>query len=174
MTKLSKCLFCKMYYVMNYLRLIYFKARYKTFRNKYNIHPSFKFNGVDIEFYGNGIIEIAENCYVGNRSALASLEGQKITIGKNCSISHNVRIYTQNRNPIDIISNKDVIRFKKGDVNIGANCWIGANVFIVQGVNIGDNVVVGANSVVTKDIKSNVIVAGSPAKIIKENKFTAR
>lgn len=75
---------------------------------------------------------------------------------------------------------------------IGENCWInqqvtlgykdksrapiiGDNVVITCGskvlgpITIGDNVVVGANAVVTKDIKSNVIVGGIPAKVIKEN-----
>ncbi|MDO5851801.1 MAG: sugar O-acetyltransferase [Methanobacteriaceae archaeon] len=55
-------------------------------------------------------------------------------------------------------------------VKIGDRCWIGANSIILPGVTIGDNVVIGAGSVVTKDIPSNVIAAGIPAKIIKENK----
>jgi len=55
-------------------------------------------------------------------------------------------------------------------VKIGDRCWIGSNTIILPGVTIGDNVVVGAGSVVTKDIPSDVIVAGSPAKIIRENK----
>ena len=140
------------------------------YRLKYNIDPTFKFNGVDIEFYGNGDILIEKNCYVGNRTVFASAEDQKIVIGDNCMISHNVRIYTKNRDPKDVISNNKTINFKYGDVIVGSNCWIGSNVFINQGVVIGDNVVIGANSVVTKNISSNLIVAGSPAKeIIKTN-----
>ncbi len=50
---------------------------------------------------------------------------------------------------------------------IGNNVTLGCNVVIIGDVNIGDNVVVGAGSVVTKDIPSNSIVAGVPAKIIK-------
>jgi NDP-sugar pyrophosphorylase family protein len=52
----------------------------------------------------------------------------------------------------------------------GNNTWIGANVFIKEGVNIGNYVVIGANSVVTKDIPSNCIAVGAPIQIIKENK----
>lgn len=58
--------------------------------------------------------------------------------------------------------------YKYGNVEIGDNCWIGANVFINPGVKIGDFVVIGANSVVTKDIPSYSIAVGSPAKIIKK------
>lgn len=50
---------------------------------------------------------------------------------------------------------------------IGENCWIGANVRICKGVTIGDNSVVAACSVVTKDVPANCIVAGNPAKVVK-------
>ena len=56
---------------------------------------------------------------------------------------------------------------REGPIKIGKNCWIGANVVILPGVNIGDNVIVGAGSVVTKSFDSGVIIAGNPAKIIR-------
>jgi acetyltransferase-like isoleucine patch superfamily enzyme len=52
---------------------------------------------------------------------------------------------------------------------IGKECFIGARAIILPGVSIGDHVIVGAGSVVTKDVQSNCIVAGNPAKIIKDN-----
>ena len=52
-------------------------------------------------------------------------------------------------------------------VIIGDNVWIGYRAMILKGVTIGDNSVVAANSVVTKDVPSNSIVAGNPAKIIR-------
>lgn len=55
-------------------------------------------------------------------------------------------------------------------IKIGNNVWIGGNVCVMPGVTIGDNVVIGAGSVVTKDIHSNVIAAGTPCKVIKELK----
>jgi acetyltransferase-like isoleucine patch superfamily enzyme len=55
----------------------------------------------------------------------------------------------------------------KGEIIIGSNVWIGDKVTILGGVKIGDNVIIGANSVVTKDIPSNTMVAGVPARIIK-------
>lgn len=50
---------------------------------------------------------------------------------------------------------------------IGDNCYIGTGATILGPVTIGDNVTIGAGAVVTKDIPSNVVVAGNPAKIIK-------
>ncbi len=52
-------------------------------------------------------------------------------------------------------------------VNIGNDCWFGANVVVCPGVTIGDNCVIGAGSVVTKDIPSNSFAAGIPAKVIR-------
>jgi maltose O-acetyltransferase len=48
------------------------------------------------------------------------------------------------------------------------NVWIGASATINPGVTIGNNVVVGAGAVVTKDVPDNVVVAGVPAKVIRE------
>ena len=56
-----------------------------------------------------------------------------------------------------------------GPVNIGKNCFIGVGALIMPGVSIGDETVVGAGAVVTKSFPSNCIVAGNPARIIREN-----
>ena len=52
-------------------------------------------------------------------------------------------------------------------ISIGRNCWLGDKVAILGGVSLGDGVVVGAGSVVTKSFPNNVMIAGSPAKIVK-------
>ncbi len=48
------------------------------------------------------------------------------------------------------------------------NVWVGDSALITKGVTVGENSIVGAWSVVTKDVPDNVIVAGNPAKIVKE------
>lgn len=53
------------------------------------------------------------------------------------------------------------------DTYIGKNCFIGIGAMILPGVTIGDEVIIGANTVVTKDIPSNCIAVGNPAKVIK-------
>ena len=52
---------------------------------------------------------------------------------------------------------------------IGRNCFIAVGAIILPGVKIGDEVIVGAGAVVTKDVPSNSVVAGNPARIIREN-----
>ena len=63
----------------------------------------------------------------------------------------------------------DMCRSMKCDTFIGDNCFIGGGSFILPGVSIGNNVIVGMGSVVTKDVPDNCIVAGNPAKVIREN-----
>lgn len=53
-----------------------------------------------------------------------------------------------------------------GKVKIGNNIFIGQKSTILKGVTVGDNVIIGANSVVTKDLPSNGVYAGNPAKFI--------
>lgn len=55
---------------------------------------------------------------------------------------------------------------------IGKKCFIGARSIIMCGVHIGDECIVGAGAVVTKDVPSNSIVAGNPARIIRNNIHT--
>ncbi|MDO4565403.1 MAG: DapH/DapD/GlmU-related protein, partial [Clostridia bacterium] len=52
-------------------------------------------------------------------------------------------------------------------VTIGNDVWIGGNCTILPGVTIGNNVIVAAGAVVTKDVPDNCVVAGVPAKIIR-------
>ncbi|MBI59953.1 acetyltransferase [bacterium] len=139
--------------------------RYINYRKLYDIDPTFRFNG-NVLLYGNGEICLGANSYIGDFSTIQSVKGQKVIIGDNCAISHNVRIYTSNYNAEQFVKKNTGIS-EKGNVVIKNGCWIGVNVFIRENVVIGENVVVGANSVVINDIPDNSIVGGVPAKIIK-------
>ncbi|NCC60699.1 MAG: acyltransferase, partial [Verrucomicrobiae bacterium] len=54
-------------------------------------------------------------------------------------------------------------------IRIGDGCFIGANSIILKGTELGKNCVVGAGSVVCGKFPDNVIIAGNPAKVLKEN-----
>lgn len=53
-------------------------------------------------------------------------------------------------------------------VTIGKNVWLGDHCTILKGVSIGDNSIVGSKAIVTRDVPANVIVAGNPARIVKQ------
>lgn len=67
-----------------------------------------------------------------------------------------------------VILSHDACRGLKSDTFIGNNVIVGIHSIILPGVRVGNHVVIGAGSIVTKDIPDNVVVAGNPAKIIKE------
>ena len=66
--------------------------------------------------------------------------------------------------------------FQGGGKNtfIGKRCFIGANAIIMCGITIGDEVIVGAGAIVTKDVPSNCIVAGNPARILRTGIHTKK
>ena len=68
--------------------------------------------------------------------------------------------------------NHDINPFQRSDlfpkpIHIGKRVWVGSGSIVLPGVTIGDNSIIGAGSIVTKDVPSNVIVAGNPAKFIR-------
>lgn len=92
-----------------------------------------------------------------------------VILGDNCLISKDVEIRTGDSHSIFDQNNKRRINFAK-DVVIHDNVWIAAHVRILKGVVIQRNTVIGNSSVITKPFyKENVVIAGFPAKIIKEN-----
>lgn len=90
-----------------------------------------------------------------------------IEIGDNVKITKGVTILTHGYDwsVLRYSYNGEVIG-SAGKVKIGNNVFVGMNSTILKGVTIGDNVIIGANSLVNKDIPSNVVIAGNPAKII--------
>ncbi|HLK28178.1 MAG TPA: acyltransferase [Puia sp.] len=141
---------------------------YQSFRKQFDIHESFRFNGDNILFYsfGTGKIICGEGSYIGSLSTIQAFDKCTVKIGKGCSISYNVRMYTQSSDADEDFSKKN-IKEKTGDIIIGDFVWIGANVFINPGINIGNNSVIGANSVVSRDVEPYSIVGGVPAKLIR-------
>ena len=84
-----------------------------------------------------------------------------ISIGDGCAISHDFTVMDSNAH------------FLNGDnktkpVIISDKVWIGTRVTVLSGVTIGEGAVVAAGSVVTKDVPAHCLVAGNPAKVIKE------
>ena len=98
-----------------------------------------------------------------------------VTIGDDCNFGPNVTIVTP-LHPM-IASERKSMLDKDGKekrfcyaktVNIGSDCWFGANVVVCPGVTIGSGCVIGAGSVVTRDIPPNSFAAGVPCRVIRE------
>jgi acetyltransferase-like isoleucine patch superfamily enzyme len=99
----------------------------------------------------------------------------RVEIGNDCLLGSGVYISDHNHGIYNGLGHSaptepptDRKLLSTGSVTIGANVWVGDNVVIVGPVTIGDGAVIGANSVITKNIPSNVIAAGSPAQVLKK------
>lgn len=110
-----------------------------------------------------GDVCIGENVWIGPFTLLEAING-KIVIGDNCNISTGVNIVTHDSSFYVVSGGKAA--FKKGDVHIGSNTYIGSMSVIKQNITIGNRCIIGANSFVNKNIPDNSVVVGTPAKII--------
>ena len=138
------------------------ETRFKLDRNaifevngNFNIH-----SGCDVRVYENGELTLNGGyCNVGSQIVCY----KKITIGKGATIGRHVLIIDTDAHQVN--SNQPMNQ----EIIIGDHVWIAHYAIILKGVNIGDGAVVAAGSVVTKDVPARCVVAGSPAKVIREN-----
>jgi serine acetyltransferase len=116
------------------------------------------------------VIKIGNNTIVRKFAHITAVD--KIIIGENVLIGPNVLITDNSHGILDKTQSQlhPSLRpiYSKGPVIIGDNVWIGEKASIMPGVTIGKSVIIAANSVVTKSIPDNSMVAGVPAKIIKQ------
>lgn len=112
------------------------------------------------------------NIHVGNNFFAnyncVILDVAEVRIGNNCFMGPQVGIYTATH-PVDPVARTSGRELGKKIV-IGDNCWIGGQAVINPGVTLGNNVVVASGAVVTKSFGDNVVIAGVPAKVIREIK----
>jgi|SRR5690606_2734508 len=141
------------------LRYIFLKNCAQKVGDNVSIHPCvFLFNLNHVVIGDN--VSIHPLCYLDGFGGLE--------IGSNVSIAHNCSILTTNHQWSDlnlpIKYNKEVT----GKVVIKDDVWLGCGVRILAGVNINSRSILAAGAVVTKDVESNSIYAGVPAKKIKD------
>lgn len=114
----------------------------------------------------NPAILIGDNTYIGHHVTISCANsviiGRDVTFGDNVFIADNahsyegvnVNIYTQ--------------QLKIGKIVIGDRAWLGKNVVVTSNVEIGEHAIVGANSFVSKSVPPYTIVAGNPARPLKQ------
>jgi hypothetical protein len=121
----------------------------------------------DAELKSAGTLRLG-NCVGINRySRIMAVDS--ITIGDWVTLAQFVTILDHTYNIVK--NDQGAMRlsgYKTAPVKIGSNIWIGDKVTILKGVTIGDNVVIGAHSLVNRDVPSNCIVAGNPARVVRQ------
>jgi len=91
-----------------------------------------------------------------------------VTIGNHVNLAQGITVTALNHNFSDPGKKIDEQGISTTPVTIGDDVWIGANAVVLPGVKIGNHSVVAAGAVVTKDVPPHSLVAGVPAKIIKQ------
>ena len=117
-------------------------------------------------------IVIGQNCSFGEYNHITSTN--RIEIGDNLLTGRWVTITDNSHGETDFVTLQQPplmrIVTSKGPVIIGNNVWIGDKATILPGVTIGDGSVIAANAVVTKDVPAYSVVAGNPARVVKQAK----
>jgi len=129
-------------------------------------------------FAHGGQITIGDWCFIGPGSRLWS--SCRLDIGHRVLISHNCNVMDSLTHPLGTAARHAQFRailqtghpraidLDEQPVTIHDDAWIGAAATILRGVTVGVGAVVGAGSVVTRDVPPYTIVAGNPARIIRE------
>jgi acetyltransferase-like isoleucine patch superfamily enzyme len=113
--------------------------------------------------YGPGV-RFGDDCFLNFGCTLLAIGG--ITIGDGAFIGPHCVLATE-YHPEEPARRHQLLT---KPIVIGQNAWLGANVTVLAGVTIGDNAIVAAGSIVTKDVPPDAVVAGAPARFIREIK----
>ena len=107
---------------------------------------------------------------------------ERLTIGRFCQFAHGVRFITASANhpmrgfstyPFAVFDPDDMQAYAQevaahGDTVVGNDVWIGYEALIMPGVTIGDGAIIAARSVVAADVPDYAVVAGNPARVIRQ------
>lgn len=139
-----------------------FKCNSKTTSNSIGLIQPCIFN---ISTEGSKII-IGDNVGISGSTICAA---KSVTIGDNVLVGSGCLITDTDAHPLDWKDRREGHDEKKAiaPVRIGNDVFIGARSIILKGVTIGDRSIIGAGSVVSKDVPADSLVAGNPAKFVK-------
>jgi tetrahydrodipicolinate N-acetyltransferase len=111
-----------------------------------------------------GHLEIGNRSYINDCSVITCFD--RIHIGSNCAVSWNTNILDTNIHELVV---QGTPRPRSQSIYIGDRVWVGTGAIVLPGVTVGDGAVIAAGSVVKSDVPPNAVVAGNPARVVREN-----
>lgn len=130
------------------------------------------------EVFGDGIVVIGARAYLGDDVVVSCSD--RVEIGEETLLGHGVQVFDNDSHPLDPEERqadwrairdggrRDEKAIGHAPVRIGARAWIGLGSIVMKGVTVGDGAVVAAGSVVTSDVPARAIVAGNPARQVRD------
>jgi acetyltransferase-like isoleucine patch superfamily enzyme len=117
---------------------------------------------------GKARIEIGDGTYVGTRVVLRA--GLGIRLGRHVTLAANVVLSSDPGHPLDPIARRTEAAPGEDlrQMIVGDDVWIAEGATLLGGITVGDGAIVGAHAVVTKDVPPRTVVAGNPARVIKQ------
>ena len=132
-----------------------------TLGNKIRVH-----SGSKIKVRPNAELVIEKNVKINYYCIIACQD--KITIGEGTEFGPSVYLYDHDHDyKTGLNANSNEEKYKKSPIEIGKNCWIGANTIILRGTKIGDNCIIGAGCVIKGDIPEKTLLIQKRESFIK-------
>ena len=178
--------------ICSFIRRIYWSRKFGSVKGRVRIGKNVTFQNPDTLHFGKNIgigkytyflplkeyagvsyhpkITIGDGCWIGIRNSFACIDS--IEIGNNVLFAGYVHVTDHSHGYEDV--NEPIKKQKlisKGPVVIEDDCWLGFSSEILSGVHIGKHSIVAARAVVTKNVPAYSIVAGNPARIVKQYNF---
>jgi acetyltransferase-like isoleucine patch superfamily enzyme len=137
-----------------------------------SLHDSVIHINGDVSFFpGSKIVAYGGRLVVGSGTLIFAPNyirvRKRVEIGQRCITGPCLTIMDSDVHKVAIGNDEPKLQTK--EVIIKDNCWIGQNATILKGVTVGEGAIVGANAVVTRDVQPRTMVAGNPARVIKDN-----
>jgi acetyltransferase-like isoleucine patch superfamily enzyme len=111
---------------------------------------------------------LGANCYLNRNVRLGSSGDAGFTMGDNVMVGPNVVMDTSRHNDARIDIPMKLQGMSYAPIVIEDDVWIGANVVVTCGVTVGRGSIVGAGAVVTRDVPPYSVVAGVPARVVRQ------
>ena len=121
-------------------------------------------DGATLAVARGGLLRIGEAAFVGHHSTLAARS--EVRIGARTFLAELVSVRDHDHDPAHPPSTGTTLI---DPVYVGDDCWLATKVTVTRGVTIGNHVVVGAHAVVTRDLPSDVLAVGVPARVIENH-----
>jgi acetyltransferase-like isoleucine patch superfamily enzyme len=112
-----------------------------------------------------GEVSIGAKSVLGQECTISCY--QHVSIGRECIVADKVMLIDFDHGMVEVERPIREQGIYMRDVRVGHNVWIGYGACVLRGVTVGDNAVIGTYAVCTKDVPSNAVVGGVPAKLIR-------